>query len=117
MSRILTISKYDAVLCKNQSKISGLLVIIIKQKSNTIEEFGICYSASHVLQSLPQASPLPSGSQALIKLSLPNISNHMKHPHVFVQRKAHYQYSKVRRNTITVKVAQEVQQRKVIFLG
>lgn len=65
---------------------TGLPVIVLKQTSNTIQEYSVCYSASHVPQSLPRASPLPCGLQALIKLSLSNISNHMKHPRVCTGR-------------------------------
>lgn len=48
--------------------------------SNTRREFGACYSTKHVPRSLPPASWLPFGSQALLRLSPPSWSHRTQRP-------------------------------------
>lgn len=78
---ILTVSKHDAVPCKNHNW-NNLSFFSNRTKANKQHHTGIQY----LLQCKPRtsksstASPLPSGSGAVIKLSLPNISKSHETP-------------------------------------
>lgn len=117
MSGILTISKYAAVPCKKHSQNNLRSLSDRTKTSNTIQEFSVCYSASHIPQSLPQPPHCPLVHKHLSSYHFPiqaiTWNTHM----CLCREKPAAGTARQRRNTNTVKVAQEVQQWKVIFLG